>query len=114
MCYDNNILDQQVFIKCSRGKTPYELLYHKNANITHLGTIGCLCYATNLVKTDKFAERAKATILMGYSKTQKAYILLDLATKQFFTSRDVIFKESEFPFSKKDENRSRDSQEHMN
>ncbi|XP_019237242.1 PREDICTED: uncharacterized protein LOC109217444 [Nicotiana attenuata] len=95
------------------GKTPYELLYHKNANISHLRTIGCLCYATNLVKTDKFAERAKAAILMGYSETQKGYMLLDLATKQFFTSRDVIFKESEFPFSKKDENRSHDSQEHM-
>ncbi|XP_019260502.1 PREDICTED: uncharacterized protein LOC109238487 [Nicotiana attenuata] len=95
------------------GKTPYELLYHKNANIAHLRTIGCLCYATNLVKTDKFAERAKAAILMGYSETQKGYILLDLDTKQFFTSRDVIFKESEFPFSKKDENISHDSQEHM-
>ncbi|XP_019250922.1 PREDICTED: uncharacterized protein LOC109229827 [Nicotiana attenuata] len=96
-----------------RGKTPYELLYHKNANIAHLRTIDFLCYATNLVKTDKFAERTKAAILMGYSEKQKGYILLDFATKQFFTSRDVIFKESKFPFSKKDESRSHDSQEHM-
>lgn len=88
------------------GKTPYELLYHKKANIAHLKVVGCLCYATNLFKADKFAERAKAAILMGYFETQKGYILLDLATKQCFRSRDVIFKESEFPFAKKDENNS--------
>ncbi|XP_019251379.1 PREDICTED: uncharacterized protein LOC109230324 [Nicotiana attenuata] len=103
----------QATIKCSRGQNSIELLYHKNANIAHLRTICCLCYATNLVKTNKFAERAKAAILMGYSEIQKGYILLDLATKQFFTSRNVIFKESGFLFSKKDESRSYDSQEHM-
>nr|XP_016463928.1 PREDICTED: uncharacterized protein LOC107786926 [Nicotiana tabacum] len=61
------------------GKTPYELLYHKKANIAHLRVMGCLCYATNLVKTDK----------------------------------DIIFKESEFLFAKKDGSTSLDAQEYI-
>ncbi|XP_075074452.1 uncharacterized protein LOC142162050 [Nicotiana tabacum] len=73
----------------------------------------CLCYATNLVKIDKFAERAKAVILIGYFETQKGYVLFDLDTKQFFTSRDVIFRESEFSFAKKDGNSSLDAQEYI-
>lgn len=38
-------------------------------------------------------------MLMGYSETQKGYILLNLHTHQFFVNRDVIFKENEFPFA---------------
>lgn len=83
-----------------RGSTPYELLYHKGASIDHLRVLGCLCYETNLIKGDKFAERERAAVHMGYSESQKGYILLDLHTRQFFTSRDVVFKEFEFPFVK--------------
>lgn len=35
---------------------------------------------------------------MGYSEIQKGYILLDLTSSSFFVSRDVIFKETVFPF----------------
>lgn len=82
------------------GRSPYELLYKKKPSLTHLRVIGCLCYATNVLKGDKFEERARAAVLMGYSETQKSYILLDLHTHQLFVNRYVIFKENEFPFAK--------------
>lgn len=39
--------------------------------------------------------------------------MLDLVTRQFFTSRDVVFMESEFPFSKNEGNKSYDVQDSM-
>ena len=35
---------------------------------------------------------------MGYSSTQKGYILYDLSSKKIFVSRDIVFKEDIFPF----------------
>lgn len=35
---------------------------------------------------------------MGYSLTQKGYILYDLLFKSFFKSRNAVFEESVFPF----------------
>lgn len=40
-------------------------------SIDHLRVIGCLCYATNTQNEDKFTERARGAVLIGYSKTQK-------------------------------------------
>ena len=60
--------------------------------------IGCLCYATNLVKGDKLGARAIKSVLMGYGTTQKGCRLYDLQNKVFFTSRDVCFHEHLFPF----------------
>ncbi|XP_019255206.1 PREDICTED: uncharacterized protein LOC109233798 [Nicotiana attenuata] len=42
-----------------------------------------------LVWGDKFAARAKASVLIGYLDRQKLYILLELATNRIFVSRDV-------------------------
>lgn len=36
------------------GSTPYELLNHQKPSLFHLRVIGCLCYAANLQKGDKF------------------------------------------------------------
>ncbi|XP_075109162.1 uncharacterized protein LOC142180956 [Nicotiana tabacum] len=56
------------------GKTPYELIHKKSPSLSHLRVFGCLCYATNLVKEDKFSPKQKHI--------------------------DVIFKENIFPFAK--------------
>nr|XP_016461967.1 PREDICTED: uncharacterized protein LOC107785231 [Nicotiana tabacum] len=83
------------------GKVPYEMLYQKKPTLGHIRVLGCLCYAKRLVKGDKFAQRANATVLLGFSETQKGYILLDLSSNLFFVSRDVVFKGSIFPFKQK-------------
>lgn len=41
------------------------------------------------------------TVHMGYSMTQKGYILYDLETRRLGVSRDVVFKEDVFPFRNK-------------
>ncbi|XP_055835117.1 uncharacterized protein LOC129903593 [Solanum dulcamara] len=82
-----------------KGNTPYEILHHKKASLDHLRVPGCLCFVTALPKLDKFAYRSKEAALMGYSETQKGYIVLDLSTNKFFVSRDVVFHENTFPFS---------------
>ncbi|OIT20294.1 hypothetical protein A4A49_65857, partial [Nicotiana attenuata] len=77
---------------------PYELLHNRAPSLTHLRVLGCLCYATNLVKEDKFSPRAIVAVFLGYAETQKGYKLIDLNTNKFFVCRDVIFKENMFPF----------------
>ncbi|XP_069146899.1 uncharacterized protein [Solanum lycopersicum] len=42
--------------------SPFEELYNKPPSFDHMRVIGCLCFATNLMKQDKFSPRAiKAT-----------------------------------------------------
>lgn len=79
-------------------KTHFELLYGKVSRMDHLRVFGCLCYASNLPKGDKFAHRARKAIFTGYAKTQKGYSLYDMETQSFFVSRDVQFREDCSPF----------------
>ncbi|KAH0776410.1 hypothetical protein KY290_007821 [Solanum tuberosum] len=43
--------------------------------------------------------RAEACVLLGYSATQKSYIVYSLTEKRLLVSRDVISKEGIFPFA---------------
>ncbi|KAL0423307.1 UNVERIFIED_CONTAM: Retrovirus-related Pol polyprotein from transposon RE1 [Sesamum radiatum] len=80
-------------------KSPYEILYNKKPPVDHLKIFGCLCFAANVSPhKSKFDERSIACVFLGYSQTHKAYRLFDLKTNTIFSSRDVIFHESSFPF----------------
>lgn len=85
------------------GKSPFELLYGRASSLAHLSVFGYLFYATNVLKKDKFAARERHAALMVYSITPKGYGLYDLSTNIFFVSRDVVFREYEFPFPKSHE-----------
>jgi len=80
-------------------QSPYERLYGSKPRLTHLRTIGCLCLSKSLVEHDKMMPWSKSAVYMGYSETQKCYVLFDLTAKTLFVSRDVIFREDLFPFS---------------
>ncbi|XP_075095171.1 uncharacterized protein LOC142173476 [Nicotiana tabacum] len=77
---------------------PFELLYDQEHTLEHLRVLGCLCYAKQVQEIDKILPRAKSIVLMGFSDTQKGYMLLDLATNCFFINSDVSFREDIFPF----------------
>lgn len=55
----------------------------------------------NLSKLIKFSPRAAVCVMMGYSTTQKGYLLFDLIDKKMIVSRDVVFHENVFPFRNK-------------
>ncbi|CAL1374616.1 unnamed protein product [Linum trigynum] len=80
-------------------KTPFEILLGRPASYSHLRSFGCLAYAKdNHHGLDKFAERGRAGVFLGYPGTQKGYRIYDLRTRKVLVSRDVQFIENVFPF----------------
>ncbi|CAH9124297.1 unnamed protein product, partial [Cuscuta epithymum] len=80
------------------GKTPYEMLYDVTPSYAHIRIFGCLCYVA-IKSTDKFQERGRKCVFLGYSYTQRGWKVMDLETKKHFVSRDVQFVETIFPFA---------------
>nr|GLL21845.1 Integrase, catalytic core [Ipomoea trifida] len=62
----------------------------KLPNYDHLRVFGCLVYTHNR-KGDKFDERAKPCIFVGYPHGQKGYRVYDPNEQGFHTTRDLIF-----------------------
>lgn len=71
-----------------QNKSPHEMLFHEQANLSHLRVIGCLCFATDLTTADKFGPRAVRSMLLGYAP---GYKLLNLENGVHFVSRDATF-----------------------
>nr|AAU93584.2 Polyprotein, putative [Solanum demissum] len=83
-----------------QGLTPYEVFHKVKAKLDHLRTFGCICYATRLPKTSKLSPRPEACVFMGYSSTQKGYVMYSLQQRKLLVNRDVKFRETIFPFQK--------------
>lgn len=80
------------------GKTPYELLHGAPPVYDLLRVFGCLAYAHCRPRNkDKFGERSRKCLFVGYTFGKKAWRLYDLETNEFFISRDVVFFEDQFP-----------------
>ncbi|CAH9098241.1 unnamed protein product [Cuscuta epithymum] len=74
------------------------MLFGKEPYYEHLRVFGCLVYAHNNKRKDKFGERGSPCIFLGYPYGQKAYKVFDLQKRNIYASRDVTFIENEFPF----------------
>ncbi|KAK1435086.1 hypothetical protein QVD17_00846 [Tagetes erecta] len=81
------------------NKTPYELIWNQKPEYDHMKVFGCLAYYKNMnTKGDKFEERGRPGIFMGYLHGTKGYKVYDIESKNMIVSRDVFFCEEHFPF----------------
>ncbi|XP_019240254.1 PREDICTED: uncharacterized protein LOC109220255 [Nicotiana attenuata] len=79
-------------------KSPLEMLYLHPPSLSHLRVFGCICYATCPQVLDKFSPRAILAMFLGYSSSQKGYLLYTMHSKTFIVNRNVMFQENIFPF----------------
>ncbi|KAD6455029.1 hypothetical protein E3N88_09735 [Mikania micrantha] len=83
------------------NKTPYEILYNQQPDYERMRVFGCLAYYRNTdAKGDKFEQRGKAGVFMGYPCGTKGYKIYDAQQNKIILSRDVKFIENVFPFAK--------------
>jgi transposase InsO family protein len=77
--------------------SPWEKLFHKPPDLTHLKTFGCLCFPyLRPYNTHKLQPRSTPCLFLGYPSHTKGYICLDPISHRIYISRHVVFNESEF------------------
>ncbi|PKU59088.1 Retrovirus-related Pol polyprotein from transposon TNT 1-94 [Dendrobium catenatum] len=82
-------------------KSPNEILFNTPPDYTHLRVFGCLCYPwLKLYSNNKLSRISTPCVLIGYPTSQKGYRCLDPVSNKVYTSCNVIFDETQFPFSK--------------
>ncbi|GJT07296.1 putative RNA-directed DNA polymerase [Tanacetum coccineum] len=87
------------------GRSPYEMIFKTEPNLSHLKVFGCLCFSTILNNNDKFSSRSEKSVFIGYSFDKKGYKLYSLETKKDFYLRGVKFYEAVFPFKNSSKNK---------
>lgn len=86
-------------------KTPYEVLYKQKPSYDLLGTFGCLCFVSTLpIQRGKLEPRAIKGVFLGYPMGKKGNKVMNLQTRKIIFSRNVIFHEDTYPFSKSQTN----------
>lgn len=95
-------------------KSPFEIMFNKIPDYSHLRAFGCLCYISDLYSTpDKFAPKTLKCVFLGYPFNKKGYRVMDLNTRKCYVSRDVKFVESTFPFHQINTSSTTQSNSHM-
>ena len=87
--------------KVIHHQTPLERLFGHKPDYLNLRTFGCACWP-NLrpFNAKKLQFRSKQCVFLGYSTMHKGFKCLDVAEGRVYISRDVIFDETVYPFSK--------------
>nr|GEY95322.1 retrovirus-related Pol polyprotein from transposon TNT 1-94 [Tanacetum cinerariifolium] len=85
--------------KVIKNKTLYELVWNEEPKYDDLRIFGCLAYFKNTnTKGDKFEEKGKPGVFLGYPQGTKGYKIYDIKSKKIVVSWDVLFLEENFPF----------------
>jgi histone deacetylase 1/2 len=82
-------------------ETPFQRLFATDHDYGALRVFGC-AYWPNLrpYNTKKLAFGSMQCVFLGYRPLHKGYKCLEIKSGQVYISRDVIFHEMQFPFSK--------------
>jgi histone deacetylase 1/2 len=81
--------------------TPLERLFNQTPNYSSLRVFGCACYPKlRPYNRHKLEFRSKQCVFLGYSNMHKGFKCLEISSGRVYVSRDVVFDETEFPFSK--------------
>ena len=87
--------------KTISNTTPLERLFHQKPDYSFLRVFGCACWPhLRPYNTHKLQFRSKQCVFLGYSNLHKGYKCLDPSIGRVYISRDVVFDENVFPFSK--------------
>ncbi|MCP3667059.1 MAG: DDE-type integrase/transposase/recombinase [Gammaproteobacteria bacterium] len=79
------------------GKSPFEMVYEKKPDVSHLKVFGCDVYAhVPKQKRTKLAPKSVKHWLLGYEDSSKGYRLYNPINGVIQASRDVVFDESSF------------------
>lgn len=90
-----------------KGRTPYEILHGSKPSYEQLRVFGSSWYTHRVTRDkDKFGERSRPCIFVGYPFGKKGWKVYDIERNEFLVSRDVIFQETVFPFEKSNSNSS--------
>ncbi|XP_024006537.1 uncharacterized protein LOC112083045 [Eutrema salsugineum] len=82
------------------GRSPYEILHGQKPDYTQLRVFGSACYVHRITRDkDKFGERSRLCVFVGYPFGKKGWKVYDVERKEFLVSRDVIFNEDVFLFA---------------
>ena len=86
------------------NETPFERLFRRKPNVTHLRVFGCVCYVyIPTGQRKKLDAKARRGIFVGYPPGVKGYKIYDVEKKYFVVSRNVHFIENNFEHFKKSE-----------
>ena len=76
------------------GGTPFEALHGYKPNVYHMRIFGSKSWEKiQLDKRKAFQAQSSKCILLGYEKDEKAYKLMEVATRICFIERSVHFEE---------------------
>ncbi|XP_076910204.1 uncharacterized protein LOC143567765 [Bidens hawaiensis] len=79
------------------NKTPYKIVYGQKPDYANLKVFGCLAYYRSTeTRGDKFEERGRPGIFLGYPRGTKGYKIYDVKNGKIIVSRDVRFFENTF------------------
>ena len=81
--------------------SPYEKLFNRPPDYSFLRVFGCACFPNlSPYNKNKLQSRSVRCVFLGYSNMHKGYKCLHLDTGRLYISRDVVFNEFDYPFSK--------------
>ncbi|GKD75711.1 retrovirus-related pol polyprotein from transposon TNT 1-94, partial [Tanacetum coccineum] len=84
-----------VYIRKFINKTPYEILRNRKPLLEYFRVFGCKVFILNTkLHLTKFDPKLYEGVLLGYSQTSNAYIVLNKETMRIKESLNVTFDES--------------------